>query len=87
QTVHICGEWSMNPITAALNGGEDYELLFTIPLSDYEKIKDRGDISIIGHITPKSAGLQFIPRGGEAIELQAQGWDAFKSRHDPELEN
>ncbi|NNC85293.1 MAG: thiamine-phosphate kinase, partial [Bacteroidia bacterium] len=42
QTVHICGEWSMNPITAALNGGEDYELLFTIPLSDYEKIKDRG---------------------------------------------
>ena len=87
QTTHLCDEWNMNPITAALNGGEDYEMLFTIPLSDYEKISDRGDISIIGHITPKSAGLLFVPRGGETVALQAQGWDAFRSKHDPEMEN
>ena len=62
QTTHLCDKWNMNPTTAALNGGEDYELLFTIPLSDYEKIKDRSDISIIGHITPKSAGLYFCTK-------------------------
>jgi thiamine-monophosphate kinase len=87
QTIHLAGEFNMNPVTAALNGGEDYELLFTLPLSDYEKIKDRSDMSIIGHITPKNAGLNFVPRAGDAIPLQAQGWDAFRNRNNPKLEN
>lgn len=71
-------EFGIDPTVAALNGGEDYELLFTIPLADYEKIKDRSEISIIGHITDKAAGTMFVDRQNNVHELKAQGWDALK---------
>ena len=61
-----------------LHGGEDYELLFTIKQTDYDKIKNHPDISIIGHITEPSAGCNLISKTGKIHELKAQGWNAFK---------
>ncbi len=72
------GEMGIDPTTAALNGGEDYELLFTIPQSDYDKIKDRKEISIIGYMTGKDEGHYLISRSGSRVELKAQGWDALR---------
>jgi len=74
QTKLLAEEFSINPIVAALNGGEDYELLFTLPLADYDKIKNDPDISIIGHMTPKDEGAMLVTTGGSLIPLQAQGW-------------
>ncbi|MBX7181896.1 MAG: thiamine-phosphate kinase [Bacteroidia bacterium] len=78
QTYEIGKELSIDPTTCALNGGEDYELLFTISQSDYDKIKGKEEIHIIGHITEPSAGKIMVTRGGHAIDLKAQGWNAFK---------
>jgi len=61
------------PTIAALNGGEDYELLFTIPQSDYDKIKDSHDITVIGHIVDENSGCMLVPDNGAMIPLQAQG--------------
>lgn len=74
QTKKLAAEFSINPIVAALNGGEDYELLFTLPISDYEKVKNDPDISIIGHIVAREEGAQLVTMGGAMIPLQAQGW-------------
>lgn len=74
QTKALAYEFSMNPIVAALNGGEDYELLFTLPLADYNKIKNDPDITIIGHMTDKEEGAKLVTSGGSLIPLQAQGW-------------
>jgi thiamine-monophosphate kinase len=71
-------EFGIDPTVAALNGGEDYELLFTIPLSDYEKIKDITEISILGHVTDKAAGCIMVDRQNNVHEIKAQGWDALK---------
>lgn len=71
-------ELSIDPTTCALNGGEDYELLFTVSQKDYDKIKGKEEIHIIGHITDASAGTIMVTRGGHAIELKAQGWNALK---------
>ncbi len=73
-------ELGIDATVAALNGGEDYELLFTLPLSEYEKIKERTEISIIGHITDANAGYQFIDRQNGVHPLTAQGWDAFPQK-------
>lgn len=73
-------ELGIDATVAALNGGEDYELLFTLPISEYEKIKDRAEISIIGHITDVNAGYQFVDRQSGVHPLTAQGWDAFLSK-------
>jgi thiamine-monophosphate kinase len=73
-------ELGLDPTVAALNGGEDYELLFTISMSDYEKIKDRAEISIIGHITNKDAGLNLVDKQNGVHPLTAQGWDAFLNK-------
>lgn len=78
QTKAFGEELSINPLVAALNGGEDYELLFTVPIADHDKIKNDPDITIIGHITEKSAGCNLITGAGSAIELQAQGWNPLK---------
>ncbi len=75
QTRKMAEEMSINPLVAALNGGEDYELLFTLPLSDYEKIKNDPDFTIIGHMTEEKEGTNLITAGGSAIELWAQGWN------------
>ncbi len=78
QTVQVAEEFKLDPTTCALNGGEDYELLFTIHQEDYEKLKDVESISIIGHITEESAGINLISRSGVSVPITAQGWNAFK---------
>ena len=78
QTKQMAEELNINPLVAALNGGEDYELLFTLPLNDYEKIKNDPDFTIIGHMTEASEGVNLITTGGSAIPLQAQGWNHGK---------
>ncbi len=77
-TYDTAREFNLDPTVCALSGGEDYELLFTIEQSDYEKIKNNPDISVIGHITEASAGLNMISRSGVVHELKAQGWNSFK---------
>lgn len=78
QTKQLAEELSINPLVAALNGGEDYELLFTVPLAEHDKIKNDPDITIIGHITEQSAGMNLITGLGTTIPLQAQGWNPLK---------
>jgi len=70
-------EFNLNPTTCALNGGEDYELLFTVNQSDHDKVNDNPDISVVGHITDKGAGANLITKDDQAFPLKAQGWDAF----------
>ena len=74
QTANTADEFNMNLTTAALNGGEDYELIFTVPLADYEKIKQIEDVHIIGHITPKGSNRNLITRDKQEIAFKAQGW-------------
>lgn len=77
QAVVMAEELNMNIVTAALNGGEDYELLFTVSLDDYDKIVTMEGISIVGHMTKPELGLNLVGREGEEIELQAQGWNSL----------
>ncbi len=77
KTIEMAQELGLNPTMCALNGGEDYELLFTAKLSDFDKIKTIKGVSIIGHITEKAQGRFFVTGGGSSVELTAQGWDAF----------
>ena len=81
QTKKMAAELNINPLVAALNGGEDYELLFTIPVTDHDKVRNHPDISVIGHITDKSEGVNLITAGvGQSIPLTAQGWNAMNQR-------
>lgn len=77
QAAALAEEMNLNIVTCALNGGEDYELLFTCSLSDYEKLVPLDDVYIIGHITKAAYGQHLIGRNGEEITLTAQGWNAF----------
>ncbi|MCR6638718.1 MAG: thiamine-phosphate kinase [Sporocytophaga sp.] len=70
-------EFNLDPTTVALNGGEDYELLFTVNQSAFDKIKNHPDITIIGHVTEHSDGVQLITGGGNIIPIKAQGWVHF----------
>ena len=74
----VAEEMNLNIVTCALNGGEDYELLFTVSLSDYEKLIPLDDVYLIGHITKPEYGYRLIGRNGEELPLSAQGWEAFK---------
>jgi Thiamine monophosphate kinase len=74
----MSAEFNIAPVTAALNGGEDYELLFTIAQSDYEKIKKIEGISIIGHITDASEGVNLILNSGTLVPITAQGWNHMR---------
>ncbi len=78
QTAVMAEELNMNVTTCALNGGEDYELLFTVPIGDHEKIKDMDDIKLIGHITNESLGHVLVTRDDQEFELKAQGWNPLK---------
>ena len=78
QTAVMCEEFNMNLTTAALNGGEDYELLFTVPIGDHEKISALEGIKQIGYITKPELGNYLISRDGGEFELKAQGWTAPK---------
>ena len=82
QTAAMAEELNMNVITFALNGGEDYELLFTVPLSDYERVQDIKDVRIVGHITKPELGSMLVTRDGTEMELQAQGFTAFAPQLD-----
>jgi len=75
QTAVMAEELNMNVTTCALNGGEDYELLFTVPIADHEKIQQIPDVKLIGHITESSLGAALITRDGNEFELKAQGWN------------
>ena len=78
QTAVMAEELNMNVTTCALNGGEDYELLFTVPIGDLDKIKDMDDVKLIGHITKGSLGRVLVARDGGEFELKAQGWNPLK---------
>ncbi len=79
QVQKMAEEIHINPIVAALNGGEDYELLFTIPLTDHDKVRNHPDITVIGHMTKKEDGAMLVTRGGiQEIPLSAQGWNPLK---------
>lgn len=79
QTAVMASELNMNVVTAALNGGEDYELLFTVPLHLHEELAQIDAIRIIGHITRPELGCAMITRDDQEMQLQAQGWNAFKN--------
>ena len=70
-------EFNLNPTTCALNGGEDYELLFTIDLKDYDVIKNNPNFFVIGHITNQESGTNLVSSSGNSIPLSAQGWNHF----------
>lgn len=77
QTAVMAEELNMNVTTCALNGGEDYELLFTVPLADYDKVSKLKDVRLIGHITKPELGCMLITRDGGEMEFKAQGWQAL----------
>lgn len=75
QTYNTAVEFNIDPITAALNGGEDYELLFTIDQKDHDKLKSHADIHFIGHSQTADKGNELVTKGGNRVELKAQGWN------------
>ena len=80
QTAVMAEEFNMNVTTCALNGGEDYELLFTVPLTDHEKVSKMEGVRLIGHITKPELGCMLITRDGGEMELKAQGWQALTDK-------
>jgi len=78
QFINVCEEFNIDSTTIAINGGEDYELLFTIKMSDYDKIKGNPHLSVIGHVVPENEGLHIVTRENNKIALKAKGWNAFK---------
>jgi thiamine-monophosphate kinase len=77
QTYNTAREFNLDPSLCALSGGEDYELLFTIDLSDYEKIKNLNEIAVIGHMTNESKGRLLVAKDGSVHDLKAQGWNSL----------
>lgn len=82
QTAVMAEELNLNVTTCALNGGEDYELLFTVPIADHEKVSDMEGVHLIGHITKPELGCALITRDGQEFELKAQGWNPLKGNED-----
>ena len=85
QTAVMAEELNMNVTTCALNGGEDYELLFTVPIGDHEKIQQIEDVKLIGHITKESLGHVLVTRDDQEFELKAQGWNPLSSESSAKL--
>ncbi len=79
QTAVMAEELNMNLVMTAMNGGEDYELLFTVPLTDHDKIEKLKGVSMIGYITKPELGAAMVTRDGNEIPITAQGWNAFRS--------
>lgn len=77
QTALMAEELNMNLVTAALNGGEDYELLFTVPLTEHDKIERLSAVKMIGYITESTLGAAMITRDGQEFPLKAQGWNSL----------
>lgn len=80
ETFNVANELNLSPTICALNGGEDYELLFTISQKEYDKIKDYQGVTIIGHITDQNSGANMVTGSDTIIPLTAQGWDAFNNK-------
>ena len=80
-TYETAREFNLDPTLCALSGGEDYELLFTVDINEYEKLKNSMDITIIGHITDKAKGCNMISKSGTVHELKAQGWNALLKKN------
>lgn len=78
QVISACEEFELDSTMVALSGGEDYELLFTLPIADFDKVKANPNFSIVGHITAENQGLQLITRANQEIELKAQGWNSIQ---------
>lgn len=79
-TINVAAEFQIDPNTAVMNGGEDYELLFTLNPGDHEKIRDITGISVIGHTTEAAAGMNLVTPDGMSIALKAQGWDGLRDK-------
>ena len=77
QFISVCEEFNLDSTTIALSGGEDYELLFTIKQTDFDKIKGNPNLTVIGHMTPVGDAPSLVTRAEEVIPLKAQGWKAF----------
>jgi thiamine-monophosphate kinase len=77
ETYETAAEFSIDPNTCVMNGGEDYELLFTIPQSDFEKVKNHPDIHVIGYMQEAEKGKVMVTRNNNVIDLKAQGWKHF----------
>lgn len=82
QAAALADEMNLNIVTCALNGGEDYELLFTCDINDYEKLIPLEDVYLIGHITKQEYGTNLVGRNGEELPLRAQGWNAFPNQQE-----
>lgn len=80
QTTVMAEELNMNVTTCALNGGEDYELLFTVPIGDHEKIQQMDNVNLIGHITRPELGQMLVTRDNQEFELKAQGWNPLSDK-------
>jgi thiamine-monophosphate kinase len=80
QVISTAEEFDMDSTMIALSGGEDYELLFTLPIADFDKIKGNPNFSIIGHITAENQGLSLVTRSGQEMDLKAQGWNSLKNK-------
>jgi len=81
QVISACEEFKMDSTTIALSGGEDYELLFTVKMEDFPKIKGNPNLSVIGHVTHEKEGVHLITRGDEKIPLIARGWNSLESEN------
>lgn len=79
-TYQTARDFNLDPSTCALNGGEDYELLFTIAQGDYDKIKGNPNLTVVGHMTDASSGYRLVDKQGGEHTLRAQGWDAFLNK-------
>ena len=84
QFISVCEEFEVDSTTMALNGGEDYELLFTISTSDFDKIKGNPNLTVVGHMTPENEGVHLITRANTKIPIVARGWNAFNKEEDQE---
>ena len=78
QVISACEEFDIDSTMVALSGGEDYELLFTISINDFDKIKGNPNLTVIGHVTEKNQGLNLVTRANQEIALKAQGWNSFE---------
>lgn len=78
QVINTCEEFNLDSTTIAMNGGEDYELLFTINIEDYPKIKGNPNLTVIGHMTPEGEGIHLVTRANTQIPIIARGWSSFE---------